>query len=132
MAALVLVVDDDLDFLELARERLEQAGLEVHTAASGRAALECWRRDQPDVAVLDLMMPELDGSEVARVFRKLRDEGGIVVASGAEDVERVARDIGADGWLAKPLRPDALVRAIRRAIESRAHRVLGGHHTPHP
>jgi len=133
MAERILVVDDEPDLLELVRVNLRQASYEVETAETGREALECLRRRPPDLLVLDLMLPDLSGTDVCRQVRqdpKLAALPIIMLTAKADEVDRVVGlELGADDYVTKPFSPRELVlrvRAVlrRRAPETRADRTL--------
>ena len=112
-----LLVDDDLDLLAVTAFALQQAGFLVVKATDGVAALEALAREQPDVAVLDINMPRMNGFELAR---KLREKSTIplimlTVRDEEEDVVR-ALGLGADDYLTKPFSPRILVARIRALL----------------
>jgi CheY-like chemotaxis protein len=112
--ATVLVVDDDADIVETMRDILADEGHVVVSAANGREALEVARRTHPDLVLLDLEMPEMDGRSFLRAVREdatLADTR-IVILSGCAD----ASDLGAETVL-KPLRLDTLLGLIDRAAQ---------------
>ena len=121
-SARILVVDDDPKIVNLVRAYLVSEGFTVITAADGLAALEAVRRERPDLIVLDLMLPEVDGLEVTR---RLREQGSsvpilILSARGATS-ERVKGLVeGADDYLPKPFAPSEMIARVR-AILRRAH-----------
>ena len=113
----VLLVDDDLDLLTVTGFALQQAGFLVVTAADGPAALEVFRREQPDVAVLDINMPRMNGFELAQ---KLREKSRIPVLmltarSEEEDVVK-ALSLGADDYLTKPFSPKILLARVKALL----------------
>jgi len=114
----VLVVDDDLELRGLIAFALRQAGYLVLEARDGPAALGAARRENPDLIVLDVNMPRMDGFEV---LRRLREEGSAVpvmmltVRSGEEDLVR-GLDLGADDYLAKPFSPRTLLARVRALL----------------
>ena len=120
---LVLVADDDRDILELVAFRLERAGYDVVTANNGAEALEVANERVPDLAVLDVMMPRLDGYEVTR---RLRDDDGteripviLLTARVQEaDVQR-GFDAGADDYLKKPFSPQELRARVQAVLGRR-------------
>jgi two-component system alkaline phosphatase synthesis response regulator PhoP len=117
--ARVLVVDDEPDILLLHRLNLELAGHEVLLAADGERALVRIDADAPEVVVLDVKMPVLDGWGVLEALRDRLDAPPVLVVSaylGVPDVDR-ARELGAAACLAKPLDPDDLVAAVERLVE---------------
>jgi len=111
----VLVVDDDPDILDALSEILEVEGYDVHRARNGREALVRVEQTPPDLVLLDLMMPVMDGSEFARNLAPGR-RPPIIVLSADRNVSLKAMEIGALGWLAKPFELDELLAAVRRAL----------------
>ena len=117
----ILVVDDEPKIVELARDYLEHAGFAVVSASDGSEALTRARTDHPDLVVLDLGLPKLDGLDVARALR--RDSNvPIVILSGRSDEsdKLVGLELGADDYVTKPFSPKELVarvRAVLRRIE---------------
>jgi two-component system, OmpR family, alkaline phosphatase synthesis response regulator PhoP len=125
MAARILVVEDDPDIAELVARYLDKAGFKSERVASGREALRHISARPPDLVVLDLMLPQIDGLEVCRMIRA--DEKTAVIpiimlTARAEESERiVGLEIGADDYLAKPFSPSELVARVR-ALLRRAQR----------
>ena len=120
MRALVLVADDDPDILALVRFRLERDGYEVLSALDGETALDLALARTPDLALLDMMMPRLDGYEVTRRLRKHEPTTTIPIilltARVQEpDVER-GFQAGADDYVTKPFSPQMLVRRVQAAL----------------
>jgi CheY-like chemotaxis protein len=115
--ATVLVVDDDRDVTDTMREILEDEGHCVFVAANGRRALEVARAEHPDLVLLDLEMPEMDGRHFLEEMRKTPEleRMQVVVLSGAED----AGDLGAES-VTKPLRLDTLLGLIDRVAHAHA------------
>ena len=114
----VLVVDDDDNVRQVVVEYLAAAGIEAHTAATGPQALESAHAVHPDLIVLDLMLPELDGHEV---FRRLRSSGLTVpiimlTAKGDESDRILGLEMGADDYLAKPFSPRELVLRVHSVL----------------
>ncbi|MBA2445682.1 MAG: response regulator [Nocardioidaceae bacterium] len=114
----VLVVDDDMVIRQLIGINLELEGFEVHLAADGEEALKQAVELMPDVIVLDVMMPRLDGLEVARRLRADPQTAGIrlvLVSARAQAVDlQRGEDMGADAYVTKPFEPDDLVGVVRR------------------
>ena len=123
----VLLVDDDPDLLAVTGFALQQAGFLVVTASDGPAALEVFRREQPDLAVLDINMPRMTGFELAQ---KLRERSRIplvmLTARGEEEDVVRALALGADDYLTKPFSPKILLARLK-ALLRRA-----GNETPEP
>jgi DNA-binding response OmpR family regulator len=113
----VLVVEDERNLLALLRNYLEREGFEVHEALDGRGALELARRAQPDVVVLDWMLPGLDGMEVLRGLRRFSEAYVVMLTARAEEVDRiVGLSTGADDYLVKPFSPGELVARVRAML----------------
>ena len=113
----VLVVDDEAKIVQLARDYLEHAGFEVLTAADGLEAVETARRRHPDLVVLDLGLPGLDGLEVTRELR--RDSTIPIVMLTARDDELdklLGLELGADDYLTKPFSPRELVARVKAVL----------------
>jgi two-component system alkaline phosphatase synthesis response regulator PhoP len=123
----ILVVDDEPNIVELLRLYLEQEGFAVLSAADGEAALAVAARESPDLVILDLMLPRLDGFEVTRRLRRSSDVPVLMLTARSEDVDSiVGLEIGADDYVTKPFNPRALVarvKAILRRAERAPHRV---------
>jgi two-component system alkaline phosphatase synthesis response regulator PhoP len=113
----ILVVDDELKITRLLRDYLQQAGFRVVTAADGPAALTVARAEQPDMIVLDLGLPGLDGLDVTRTLRKTSDVPIIILTARAEESDRiVGLELGADDYLVKPFSPKELVARVRAVL----------------
>jgi DNA-binding response OmpR family regulator len=122
----ILVVDDEPEIVRLVRDYLEHSGFAVVTAADGAAALQLARTRRPDLVVLDLGLPGLDGLDVTR---ELRRSGAVPIvmltARGDESDKLVGLELGADDYLTKPFSPKELVarvRAVLRRTEGAAQR----------
>jgi two-component system, OmpR family, alkaline phosphatase synthesis response regulator PhoP len=122
MPATILVVDDEEGIVQLARLYLDREGFRVHTARDGQEGLEAARRLKPDLIVLDLMMPRMDGWEVCRRLRKDSAVPIIMLTARADDVDKiVGLELGADDYLPKPFNPRELVarvKAILRRVQA--------------
>ena len=111
----ILIVDDEPTIVEVVARYLERAGYRTHTAANGEQALEAAARERPDLVVLDLMMPGIDG---LRVMRRLRDQasepvGVILLTARGEESDRVTGlRLGADDYVVKPFSPVELVARV--------------------
>jgi two-component system alkaline phosphatase synthesis response regulator PhoP len=112
----VLIVDDEPDIIELLKYNLEKEGYEVKTAADGEKAIGVAREFVPELILLDIMMPKLDGVETCRRLREIGDlsEAHIIflTARGEEYSEVAAFDVGADDYITKPIKPRALMSRI--------------------
>jgi two-component system, OmpR family, alkaline phosphatase synthesis response regulator PhoP len=113
----ILVVDDEPPILELVRGYLEREGFLVRTAEDGLAAVEQVRVDKPDVIVLDLMLPGLDGIEVCRQIRMFSDAYVLMLTARSEEIDRiVGLSVGADDYLVKPFSPRELVARVKALL----------------
>ncbi len=123
MAYKILVVDDELTLLNTVRAYLEQEGYTVQTAVDGRTALHTFRACQPDLVVLDIMLPEIDGLELLRQLRQDSDVYVIMLTAKADEMDKViGLTMGADDYVTKPFSPRELVARIKAALR----RVGGG------
>ena len=119
--ALILVVDDEPKILQLVRDYLQRAGFTVSTAHDGAEALMRARRERPDLVVLDLGLPRLDGLEVTRRLR--RDSGVPIIMLTARDDETdkvVGLELGADDYVTKPFSPRELTARVRAVLRRHA------------
>ncbi len=117
MQELILIVDDEPKIVRLARDYLEKNGFRVTTAADGQAALTTARREKPDLIVLDLMLPIIDGREVCKILRRESDVPIIMLTALAEEVDQITGlEIGADDYITKPFSPRALVARVRAML----------------
>ncbi|NBU65542.1 MAG: DNA-binding response regulator [Chloroflexia bacterium] len=113
----VLVVDDETSLRELIRAYLERDGYTVVEASTGKEALASAALHNPDIIVLDLMIPEIDGTEVCRRIRSSSDVYIIMVTAKADEVDRVVGlEVGADDYLTKPFSPRELVARVRALL----------------
>jgi len=113
----ILVVDDEAKIVKLVRSYLEQAGFTVVEAADGQTALIQARREQPDLIVLDLGLPGLDGLEVTRALRSQRATPIIMLTARIEDTDKiVGLEVGADDYITKPFNPRELVARVRAVL----------------
>lgn len=114
----VLVVDDDPDILEALSEILEAEGFEIRRARNGKEALERLEPNPPQLILLDLMMPVMDGWEFAQKMKQRPSVAGIpiIVLSADRNVGNKAAEIGAVGHLAKPFELNDLLEMVRRAL----------------
>ena len=113
----ILVVDDETALVELVRSYLEREQYEVLTAADGRAALDLARAVHPDLVVLDVMLPGLDGIEVCRQLRQFSDAYVILLTARTEEIDKIlGLTVGADDYLTKPFSPRELVARIKARL----------------
>ncbi|MEX2492611.1 MAG: response regulator [Nitrospirales bacterium] len=120
MSATVLIVDDEKDLVDLVRYHLEKDGLHCLEARDGETALQLARERTPDLIVLDLMLPGVDGLEVCRKLRKdpkTASAAIIMLTAKAEEVDRiVGLEMGADDYMVKPFSPRELVARVKAVM----------------
>jgi two-component system, OmpR family, alkaline phosphatase synthesis response regulator PhoP len=118
----ILVVDDEAKILDLLKDYLENAGYLVRLARDGKAALDSAKAYPPDLIVLDLGLPDLDGLDVTRQFRKSSNAAIIMLTARADESDKlVGLELGADDYMTKPFSPKELVarvRAVFRRMET--------------
>jgi DNA-binding response OmpR family regulator len=112
-----MVVDDEKRIVSLLRAYLEQQGFRVATAQNGREAIYVARHEKPDLIVLDIMMPEMDGYEFMRQHRKERETPIILLTAKLEEDDKVlGLELGADDYVTKPFSPRELTSRIRAVL----------------
>ena len=117
MTQTILVVDDEIRIVQLVRDYLERAGFAVLTAHDGQAALALARIEQPDLIVLDLMLPGMDGLDVCRRLRQVSGVPIIMLTARVEEADRVVGlELGADDYVTKPFSPRELVARVRSTL----------------
>jgi two-component system, OmpR family, alkaline phosphatase synthesis response regulator PhoP len=113
----ILVVDDEPNLVDLIRGYLDREGYRVVTAPDGERGLALARSEQPDLVVLDLMLPGLDGIEVCRQLRQFSDAYVLMLTAKAEEIDKiVGLAVGADDYLTKPFSPRELVARIKAML----------------
>ncbi|HBG74854.1 MAG: DNA-binding response regulator [Chloroflexi bacterium GWB2_49_20] len=113
----ILIVDDEKRLVSLVSEYLQQAGYRVVSAYDGKEALSIARLEKPDLIILDLMMPEMNGYEFIQAHRKEMDTPIILLTARVEDEEKViGLELGADDYVTKPFRPRELVARVRSVL----------------
>ncbi len=127
MNELILVVDDEPRIVKQARDYLERNGLRVTDAADGKQALILARHERPDLIVLDLNLPGMDGLDVCRALRRESEVPIIMLTARAEEADRlIGLELGADDYITKPFSPRELVARVRAVLR----RTQGGVRTP--
>ncbi len=117
MSQPILVVDDEAKIARLVRDYLEQAGYRVVLAFDGRQALAAFRHEKPRLVVLDLMLPQVDGLDVARAIRQESDTPIIMLTARVEEADKiVGLELGADDYVTKPFSPRELVARVRTVL----------------
>lgn len=113
----ILVVDDEPNLVELVGDYLTREGFQVLTATDGGAALELARTQQPDLILLDVMLPGIDGVEVCRRLRQFSDAYVLMLTARAEEIDKiVGLAVGADDYVTKPFSPRELVARIKALL----------------
>ncbi|MCH8948875.1 MAG: response regulator transcription factor [Chloroflexi bacterium] len=117
MASTILVVDDEQNIVKLARLYLNRDGYQVEAAYDGAEALEKAKSLRPDLIILDIMMPEMDGLAVCRELRKTSNVPIIILTARDDDVDRiVGLELGADDYITKPFNPRELVARVKAVL----------------
>jgi two-component system alkaline phosphatase synthesis response regulator PhoP len=122
----VLIVDDEPDILELIEYNLKKEGYHVYTASNGQEAVSEAKKNLPDLIILDIMMPKMDGIEACRIMRTMpefKNTFMVFLTARSEEYSEIAGfNVGADDYIAKPIKPRALVSRInailRRNVQS--------------
>ncbi len=113
----ILIVDDEAHIRELARLYLEQEGFQVLEASDGAEALRCWQNEAPDLIILDLMLPQIDGWQVCRTVRAHSDVPIIMLTARSDAVDKiVGLEIGADDYVTKPFNPRELAARVKAVL----------------
>jgi DNA-binding response OmpR family regulator len=113
----ILVVDDEPAVTDLLAYNLRRSGYEVMTTGDGRSALRLARESQPDLILLDLMIPEIDGLDVCRELRKTGDVPIIMITARGEEIDRVVGlELGADDYVAKPFSVRELMARVKAVL----------------
>ncbi|GAB6100567.1 response regulator transcription factor [Halanaerocella petrolearia] len=120
MSAKILVVDDEENIVQLVKFNLEEKGYEVVTAYDGQQALEVVKKEDPDLMVLDLMLPEVDGFDICREIRK-NDQFNklpiIILSAKEEEVDKIlGLELGADDYITKPFSPRELIARVKAVL----------------
>ncbi|MFN8401580.1 MAG: response regulator transcription factor [Anaerolineales bacterium] len=117
MPQTILIVDDERRMVSLLQSYLEQEGYRVLTAYNGREALEVARRENPDLVVLDIMMPEMNGYEFMSARRAESDTPIIMLTAKVEDEDKIiGLELGADDYVTKPFKPRELMARVRNVL----------------
>lgn len=122
----ILIVDDEQDVLEFLSYNLSKEGFEVFQADNGKAGIEIAKKEDPDIILLDVMMPEMDGIETSRTLREMPQFENTIIAfltARTEDYSQIAGfETGADDYISKPIKPRVLIsrlKALLRRYESK-------------
>ncbi len=116
----ILLVDDEQDILEIVGYNLSQEGYKIVTASNGREAIAVAKKELPNLIIMDVMMPEMDGMEACEAIRKLPELQNVIITfltARSEDYSQVAGfDAGADDYIAKPIKPKLLVSKVKALL----------------
>src|SRR3990172_1414945 len=117
MTQKILIVDDEPDIVRLVRAYLERAGFAVVTAGEGGEALAVFRHERPNLVVLDLNLPGMDGLDVCRGMRRDSDVPIIMLTARLEETDRlIGLELGADDYVVKPFSPREIVARVRAVL----------------
>ena len=123
MCAKILVVDDEAPIIDVLSYNLEKANYEVVVARDGEEAIDQARKEQPDLIILDLMLPKMDGLEVCRTLRSERDVPIIMLTARDEEVDRiVGLELGADDYVVKPFSTREMMVRVKNVLRRTASR----------
>jgi two-component system, OmpR family, alkaline phosphatase synthesis response regulator PhoP len=126
MMKTILVVDDEHKIVKLARDYLQHAGFKVLAAYDGKTGLAIANSEKPDLIVLDLGLPQMDGLDVTRTLRKTLDIPIIMLTARSEESDKlVGLEIGADDYITKPFSPKELVARVRTVLRRADQRIIG-------
>ena len=119
MGKKILVVDDEPDLLKVTLLRLKKTGYEVFGGADGREALDLARQIIPDLIILDVYLPVINGDDVAKILKKddeLKHIPIILISATTRTLDGRARESGADGYLTKPFEPEELIGMVKKIL----------------
>jgi len=123
----ILIVDDEESIVQLIHYNLTSAGFETITAGDGRLALQRALTEKPDLMVLDVMLPEMDGFDVVRELRKVSRIPVLMLTARSEELDKVlALEMGADDYLSKPFSPREMVARVKAILRRAAPEKVGG------
>ena len=121
MSQKILVVDDEFEIVKVVRAYLEQSGFRVLTASDGPTALAVFRHERPDLIVLDLNLPQMDGLDVCRAIRRESSVPVIMLTARVDETDRlIGLEIGADDYIVKPFSPREVVARVRTVLRRSA------------
>ncbi len=129
MAQMILIVEDELDLVQVLRDYLEKAGFQVDAVSNGTAALSTIQHRSPDLILLDLNLPGMDGLDVARELRRFSEVPVIMITARVDETDKlIGLELGADDYITKPFSPREVVARVR-AVLRRSQRELGQQET---
>ncbi len=116
----ILLVDDEPDILEIVGFNLQQEGFQIFTATNGHEAIAKAKKERPQLIIMDVMMPEMDGMEACEAIRKIPELSDVIITfltARSEDYSQVAGfDVGADDYISKPIKPKLLVSKVKALL----------------
>jgi two-component system, OmpR family, alkaline phosphatase synthesis response regulator PhoP len=116
----ILLVDDEPDILEIVGYNLGQEGYQIFTAENGKEAVDVAKKTQPNLIIMDVMMPEMDGIEACEIIRKIPELSQTIITfltARSEDYSMLAGfEVGADDYIAKPIKPKVLVSKVKALL----------------
>jgi len=117
MSKKILIVEDEIELVKVIRDYLENAGFRVDSVADGSAAVSAFQHNPPDLVLLDLNLPGMDGLDVAREIRRINDVPIIMVTARVEETDRlIGLELGADDYITKPFSPREVVARVRAVL----------------
>jgi len=119
MAKKILIVDDETDLLKVTLLRLKKTGYEAFGSVDGRGALDLARQIIPDLIILDVYLPGINGDDVAKILKKdneLKHIPIILISATTRTLDVKARECGADGYLIKPFEPEELIGIVKKIL----------------
>ncbi|MCK4740701.1 MAG: response regulator transcription factor [Anaerolineales bacterium] len=117
MSPKILIVEDEIELVKVIRDYLEKAGFRVDSVGNGSAAVSAFQHNQPDLVLLDLNLPGMDGLDVAREIRRINDVPIIMVTARVEETDRlIGLELGADDYITKPFSPREVVARVRAVL----------------
>ena len=120
MSKRILIVDDEVELVEMVKMRLESAGYEIISAYDGQEGLEKAKKEKPDLIILDLMLPKMDGYKVCGLLKSDSRYSKIPIimftARAREEDEALGKELGAEGYITKPFEPKLLLAKIKELI----------------
>lgn len=115
--ATVLIIEDEKELIKVLKTYLEIAGFKVISAEQGDSGLASWQRNKPDMVLLDLNLPGMDGLEIAREIRRHDDTPLIIITARVEEVDRlIGLELGADDYITKPFSPREVVARVKTVL----------------
>lgn len=121
MGKKILIIEDEADMAQVVDTRMKKSGYEINVVESGEEAFEFLKNSTPDLILLDLLLPQMQGQEVCKKLKndhKLRQIPVILFTASASDIPKIAKEIGADDYILKPYNPGELLSKVRKLTGS--------------